>query len=97
MSLIKKCCEEKGYYQTKNLTFRYEGDEFDYVPYKHYRSNKSYNIVMYSSVGKLLSEFKSLREAVEQTGICKKSISDRCKINKSDGVSEIRGYIFRFK
>lgn len=95
--LIKRCCEEKGYYQTKNLTFRYEGEKFDYVPYKHYRPNKSYNILMYSIDGKLISEFKSLKEAVEETGICKKSISDRCKANKSEGTSDIKGYIFRFK
>jgi hypothetical protein len=36
--LIQNCCDKKSYYQTKNLTFRYENDVFDYVPYKNYRN-----------------------------------------------------------
>lgn len=95
-SLIKKCCEKKGYYQTKNLTFRYDGDEFDYVPYKHYRPNKSYKIGIYSDNGDLLESFKSLKEVVEYTGIGKQYISNICKSNGDLGNNKLKGYLFRF-
>jgi hypothetical protein len=95
-SLIKKCCEEKGYYQTKNLTFRYDGDIFDYIPYKHYRKNKCYKIGIYSENGDLLKSFNSLKEAVEYTGIGKQYISNICKSNGDLGNNKLKGYLFRF-
>lgn len=95
--LIKRCCDEKGYYQTKNLTFRYEGDKFDYEPYKHYRKSKSYKIGIFSSDdGLLLNKFNTLRECVEYTGIGKQYISRVCKENGENGLKELKGYIFRF-
>jgi hypothetical protein len=95
-SLIKKCCEEKGYYQTKNLTFRYDGDIFDYIPYKHYRKNKCYKIGIYSENGDLLKSFNSLKEVVEYTGIGKQYISNICKSNGDLGNNKLKGYLFRF-
>jgi hypothetical protein len=95
-SLIKKCCEKKSYYQTKNLTFRYDGDEFDYVPYKHYRPNRCYRIGIYSDNGDLLESFDSLKEVVKFTGIGKQYISNICKSNGDLGVYKLKGYIFRF-
>lgn len=96
VQLIKRCCDEKGYYQTKNLTFRYEGDEFDYEPYKHYRKSKSYKIGIFSNDGLLLNKFNTLRECVEYTGIGKQYISKVCKENGENGFKELKGYIFRF-
>lgn len=94
--LIEKCCKEKGYYQTKNLTFRYDGDIFDYTPYKHYRKNKCYKIGIYSENGDLLKLFNSLKEVVEYTGIGKQYISNICKSNGDLGNNKLKGYLFRF-
>jgi hypothetical protein len=94
--LIEKCCKDKGYYQTKNLTFRYEGDIFDYKPYKHYRENKSYKIGIFSDNGDLIKSFSSLKEVVDYTGIGKQYISNICKSNGGLGVDKLKGYIFRF-
>ena len=94
--LIEKCCKEKGYYQTKNLTFRYDGDEFDYIPYKHYRPNRSYKIGIYSDNGDLLESFDSLKEVVKFTGIGKQYISKNCKDNLENVCKKLKGYIFRF-
>lgn len=94
--LIEKCCKEKGYYQTKNLTFRYDSDIFDYIPYKYYRVNKSYKIGIYSDDNKLIREFSSLREVVNYTGIGKQYISNVCKENGENGSKYLKGYIFRF-
>lgn len=96
VQLIKRCCDKKGYYQTKNLTFRYEGDEFDYEPYKHYRKSKSYKIGIFSSDGLLLNKFNTLRECVEYSGIGKQYISKVCKENIGNGFKELKGYVFRF-
>lgn len=96
MSLIKKCCDKKGYYQTKNLTFRYEGDAFDYTPYKHYRPSRNYKIGIYSDNNELVSKFDSLKEVVSYTGIGKQYISNVCKENGSVGMKKLKGYIFRF-
>jgi hypothetical protein len=95
-SLIKKCCEHKGYYQTKNLTFRYDGDIFDYTPYKHYRENKSYKIGIFLDNGELIKYFNSLKEVVKYTGIGKQYISKICKSNGSEGINKLKGYLFRF-
>jgi hypothetical protein len=95
-SLIKNCCEKKGYYQTKNLTFRYYGDIFDYIPYKHYRESKCYKIGIYSEEGDLVIDFKSLKEAVLYTKIGKQYISKNCKGNINNGNNKLKGYIFRF-
>jgi hypothetical protein len=95
--LIKKCCEEKGYYQTKNLTFRYFGDPFDYVPYKHYREKKNYRIGKYDSNGVLIQEFETLRCCAKITGIGKQYISKNCKSNKNDFSFKLKGYYFRFE
>lgn len=94
--LIKRCCEERGYYQTKNLTFRYEGHDFDYVPYKHYRESKTYKISMFTEDNELLRNFDSLKEAVLYTGIGKQYISKNCKENSKEGCKKLKGYIFRF-
>lgn len=94
--LIKKCCEEKGYYQTKNLTFRYDGDCFDYVPYKHYREKKNYRVGKYDSNGILIQEFETLRLCSKLTGIGKQYISKLCKENGIDGNKSLKGFIFRF-
>ena len=95
-SLIKKCCEDKEYYQTKNLTFRYDGDIFDYTPYKHYRKNKSYKIGIFSDNDDLIKSFNSLREVVDYTGIGKQYISKSCKENGINGQKKLKSYIFRF-
>jgi hypothetical protein len=94
--LIKKCCEEKRYYQTKNLTFRYFGDPFDYFPYKYYRVNKNYRVGKFDRDGNLLQEFDTLSSISKETGIGKQYISKNCKINQKDGVSELKGFVFRF-
>lgn len=94
--LVKKCCEEKGYYQTKNLTFRYFGDPFDYFPYKYYRDKKNYRIGKFDRFGNIVEEFDSLREASKQTGIGKQYISRNCKSNQLDSVNELKGFIFKF-
>lgn len=94
--LIKKCCEEKGYYQTKNLTFRYYDDIFDYIPYKHYRVSKAYRIGIFSEENELLTEFRSLKDVVEYTGIGKQYISKKCKENINNGNFKLKGIIFRF-
>lgn len=96
LSLIKKCCDKRGHYQTKNLTFRYFGDDFDYVPYKYYRPKKSYQIAMYSDENELLRIFDSLRESSKFTGIGKQYISKNCKENCKEGGKKLKGYIFRF-
>lgn len=95
INLIKRCCEKKGYYQTKNLTFRYDGDIFDYVPYKHYRNNQSYNIGIYID-NELTKSFNSLKEVVEYTCIGKQYISKNCKENGEFGNKELKGFVFRF-
>ncbi len=94
--LIKRCCDERGYYQTKNLTFRYFGDNFDYIPYKHYRKSKAYTIGIFSDSGVLLNEFNSLKDAVTFTGIGKQYISKNCKDNILSGTKSLKGKIFRF-
>jgi group I intron endonuclease len=95
-SLIKKCCEEKGYYQTKNLTFRYDGDIFDYTPYKHYRENRRYKIGMFSENNELIKSFDSLKDVVSYTKIGKQYISKNCKLNGECGLNKLKGWIFRF-
>ena len=95
--LIKKCCEEKGYYQTKNLTFRYEGDSFDYVPHKHYRKTKTYSISMYNNNKEFIKDFTSLKSVVLFTKIGKQYISKNCKVNLNDFKTQLKGYYFRFK
>lgn len=97
-TLIKKCCELKGYYQTKNLTFRYDNEPFDYVPYKNYRETKNYRISQYDLNGLLISEYDSLKIASDMTGIGKQYISKNCKENdKIDcELKELKGYIFKF-
>ena len=94
--LIKKCCEEKGFYQTKNLTFRYFGDPFDYVPHKHYREKRNYRIGKYDSNGVLIQEFETLRLCSKITGIGKQYISKLCKENGYEGDKSLKGFIFRF-
>jgi hypothetical protein len=94
--LIEKCCEEKGYYQTKNLTFRYDGDIFDYKPYKHYRKNKCYKIGIFSDDNNLIKLFNSLKEVVAYTGIGKQYISNICKSNGDSGTNKLKGYLFKF-
>lgn len=96
ISLIKKCCDEKKYYQTKNLTFRYYGDIFDYFPYKHYRPNRKYKIGIFSNNGDVISSFNSLKEVSNYTGIGKQYISKVCKENGNNGTKKLKEYIFRF-
>jgi len=79
--LVRRCCKEKGFYQTKNLTFRYENDEFDYVPYKNFRNNKTYKIGLYNEDGELIQSFNSLKDAVADTKIGKQYISKNCNDN----------------
>jgi len=79
--LVSRCCKEKGFYQTKNLTFRYENDEFDYVPYKNFRNNKTYKIGLYNEDGELIQSFNSLKDAVADTKIAKQYISKNCNDN----------------
>jgi hypothetical protein len=94
--LIEKCCVEKGYYQTKNLTFRYDGDIFDYIPYKHYRESKAYKIGIFSDNNELVKSFNSLKEVVDYTGIGKQYISKICKENGESGLKKLKKLIFRF-
>jgi len=94
--LIKKCCEEKGFYQTKNLTFRYFGDPFDYVPHKHYRENRNYRVGKYDQNGILIQEFETLRLASKSTGIGKQYISKNCKDNQNGLNKKLKGFIFNF-
>lgn len=96
ISLIKRCCEKKGYYQTKNLTFRYFDDDFDYYPHKNYRKTKSYKVGIYSDENELITEFSSLREASLKTGIGRQYISKVCKNNGTDGNDKLKNIIFRF-
>lgn len=94
--LIKNCCEKKGYYQTKNLTFRYEYDSFDYVPHKHYRKTKTYSISMYNNNKEFIKDFTSLKSVVLFTKIGKQYISKNCKVNLNDFKTQLKGYYFRF-
>jgi hypothetical protein len=94
-SLIKQCCDKKGFYQTKNLTFRYEGDPFDYVPYKHYRNSRQYKLDMYKD-DILVKHFNSLKEAARYTRIDRDTISKRLKDDLEGIHNEINGYIFKF-
>lgn len=96
ITLVKKCCEEKGYYQTKNLTFRYFDDEFDYYPHKNYREVKNYKIGIYSDDNRLITEFDSLRESSLKTGIGRQYISKICKDNGTEGKNKLKDTIFRF-
>ena len=73
--LVSRCCKEKGFYQTKNLTFRYENDDFDYVPYKKFRNSKTYKIGLYNECGELIKSFNSLKDVVSDTKIGKQYIS----------------------
>jgi hypothetical protein len=97
--LIQNCCDKKNYYQTKNLTFRYENDVFDYVPYKNYRNNRTYKIGLFNKEGDLIQEFKSLKEACNYSSFCKKTITDNCKKNldfpKLNHETK-NGFIFKF-
>ena len=77
--LIQNCCDKKGYYQTKKLTFRYENDVFDYIPYKNYRNSNNYKIGLYDIHNTLIKKFNSLKEACKFTSFCKKTITDNCK------------------
>lgn len=95
-TLIEKCCIEKSYYQTKNLTFRYVGDAFDYVPYKYYRPSKSCRVGIYSEDNELVKSFDSIRKVVEYTGIGKQYISKNCKENGVSGNKKLKNFIFRF-
>ena len=97
--LIKNCCDKKGYYQTKNLTFRYENDIFDYVPYRSYRNSKKYRLGLFNNEGNLIQEFNSLKDACKFTSFCKKTITDNCKKNLEFLNSKIEtknGFIFKF-
>jgi len=97
--LIQNCCDKKSYYQTKNLTFRYENDVFDYVPYKNYRNNRTYKIGLFNNEGDLIQEFKSLKEACKYSSFCKKTITDNCKKNLEFpklNYETKNGFIFRF-
>jgi hypothetical protein len=94
--LIKKCCEEKGFYQTKNLTFRYFGDPFDYVPHKNYRETKNYKIGQFDTDGQLINEYDTLRLASKSTGIGKQYISKNCKDNQNGLNKKLKGFIFNF-
>ena len=99
VSLVKNCCDKKGYYQTKNLTFRYDGDKFDYKPFKWYRKNKSYRIGLFDKNGNIIEEFDSLKDACRFSSFCKKTISDNCKKNlefPSNSYETLNGFIFKF-
>ena len=99
--LVSRCCKEKGFYQTKNLTFRYENDYFDYVPYKNFRNNKTYKIGLYKEDGELIKSFNSLKDAVSDTKIGKQYISKNCNDNLDGNNNKVFNrkkeyFIFKF-
>ena len=94
--LVKKCCELKGYYQTKNLTFRYFGDNFDYFPYKYYRENRCIRINLFDKNKNFIKEFDSIKSVCEYTKTYKQYVTKNCKENINGFNKILKGYYFKY-
>lgn len=109
--LISNCCKKKKHYtvggdkfwrnssnKPEAFTFRYSGDEFDYIPYnKHIQSN-SRKVCKYNLKGELIEIYDSIRIASSNNETNKSNILSCCKrkINKKTGKFIIvKGYTYR--
>lgn len=96
ISLIKNCCDKRGYYQTKNLTFRYFKDNFDYIPHENYSKFKSYGIAIYDINGNIKQTFSSLRDVANKLNVGRQFVSKCCKLNLNGGNNMHNGVIYKF-
>jgi hypothetical protein len=66
IGLISNCCNKKSYYTVNNSTFRYEFDEFDYIPYNISIQVNSRRICKYDLNGGLIHIYDSIKQAVRE-------------------------------
>ena len=100
IGLISKCCNFKSYFTVKGTTFRYEEDQFDYLPYNYSIQITSKKICKYDLDGKLIKIYDSIKQACRENNIVSDSNIISCcrrKINKKNGkFIMVKGHTYRF-
>ena len=98
--LISTCCKNKQYYTVNGTTFRYEGDEFDYIPYNKYVQSGSKKVSKYTLNGIFVCEFDSIKRAAAELGgrSNQNNISICCnnKYRKNGKSLIVKGFTYRF-
>lgn len=77
--LISNCCKKKSYYTVNNTTFRYKGDEFDYMEYNKNKQVYSKSITKYDLSGNVIDTFDSIRLASMKCNSSKSNIKRCCE------------------
>ena len=103
--LIGICCKEKKYYTVNNTTFRYKGDEFDYVPYNKNKQINSKPIIKYDLSGNFVNRFDSQRDAARDVGTGHSNIKRCCEVKyktnthgkKTDKPIVVKGFTYRYE
>jgi group I intron endonuclease len=79
---IYRCCNKKTHHKTKNRTFRYDGDPFDYVPFNKHIQKNSKQILKYDKNNHVIKEYSSIQEAADDNLMKAKTLFNHLKHNK---------------
>jgi len=98
IGLISHCCRNKNHMTAKNRIFRYEKDIFDWTPYDNFKNDTNKSVCQYTTDGKLINIFTSIKRASISISCDSASISRCCrKKNKKNGYFIIvKGYTWRY-